>query len=83
MQRLIGLLLFIFAPLATLAQTNYPIDDDFRAACRITAPLGRGVLRIGNAFLAAMPKGMRSDKELTISKIEITSTVDSKWLGEW
>ena len=83
MQRLIGLLLFIFAPLATMAQTNYPIDDDFRAACRITAPLGRGVLGIGNAFLAAMPKGMRSDKELTINKIEITSTADGEQFGVW
>ena len=42
MQRLIGLLLLIFIPLATMAQTDYPIHDDFRAACRITAPLGRG-----------------------------------------
>ena len=61
MQRLIGLLLLIFIPLATMAQTDYPIHDDFRAACRITAPLGRGVLGIGNAFLAAMPKGMRTE----------------------
>ena len=61
MQRLIGLLLLIFIPLATMAQTDYPVHDDFRAACRITAPLGRGVLGIGNAFLAAMPKGMRTE----------------------
>ena len=44
-----------------MAQTDYPIHDDFRAACRITAPLGRGVLGIGNTFLAAMPKGMRTE----------------------
>lgn len=83
MWRLIGLLLLIFAPLTTMAQTNYPIHDDFRAACRITAPLGRGVLSIGNAFLAAMPKGMRSDSELTINKIKITSTTDSEVFGAW
>lgn len=89
MRQLIGLLLIIFAPMATMAnetisaKTKYPIHDDFRTACRITAPLGRGVLRIGNAFLAAMPKSMRPDKELTISKIEITSTVDSKQFGVW
>ena len=66
------------------AKNNYPIHEDFRAACRITAPLGRGVLGIGNAFLAAMPKGMRSsDNELKISKIKITSSIDGKEFGAW
>ncbi|MBR2032417.1 MAG: alpha/beta hydrolase [Alistipes sp.] len=83
MRRLIGLLLLIFAQLATMAQNRYPIHDDFRAACRITAPLGRGVLGIGNAFLAAMPKGMRSDNELIINKIKITSTIDGEEIGAW
>jgi len=83
MRRLISLLLLIIAPLATMAQTNYPIHDDFRAACRITAPLGRGVLGIGNACLATMPKGMNSDKELTINKIKITSTADGEKFGAW
>ena len=83
MRRLISLLLLIFAPLATMAQPNYPIHSDFRAACRITAPLGRGVLGVGNAFLAAMPKGMRSDSSLTINKIEITSTADGEEFGVW
>ena len=83
MWRLIGLILLTFAPLATMAQTDYPIHDDFRAACRITAPLGRGVLGIGNAFLAAMPKGMRSDEELTINKIKIISTADGEEFGAW
>lgn len=83
MQRLIGLLLLIFIPLATMAQTDYPIHDDFLAACRITAPLGRGVLGIGNAFLTAMPKGMRTDRELMIDKIKITSTVDGEEFGVW
>lgn len=66
-----------------MAQTDYPIHDDFRAACRITAPLGRGVLGIGNAFLAAMPKGMRSDRELMIDKIKITSTADGEEFRVW
>ena len=83
MRRLIGLLLFISIPLATMAQTDYPIHDDFRAACRITAPLGRGVLGIGNAFLAAMPKGMRSDRELMIDKIKIRSTADGEEFRVW
>lgn len=83
MRRLIGLLLLIFAPLATMAQPNYSIHSDFRAACRITAPLGRGVLGIGNAFLAAMPKGMRSNNELIINKIKITSTIDGEEIGAW
>lgn len=83
MQRLIGLLLLISIPLATMAQTDYPIDDDFRRACRITAPIGRGVLGMGNAFLAAMPKGMRSDSELEISKIDIMSTADGERFGVW
>lgn len=89
MRRLIGLLLIIFAPMATMAnetmsaKNKYPIHDDFRAACRITAPLGRGVLRIGNAFLAAIPKGMHSDKELTINKIKITSTADGEQFSAW
>ena len=81
MWRLIGLFLLIVAP--TMAQTKYPIHEDFRAACRITAPLGRGVLGIGNAFLGAMPKGMRSDKRLTINKIKIISTIDSKEFSAW
>ena len=83
MWRLIGLLILIFAPLATMAKTNYPIHEDFRAACRITAPLGRGVLRIGNAFLTAMPKGMCSDKVLIINKIKITSTADNEEFSAW
>lgn len=83
MRRLIGLLLLIVAPIATMAQTNYPIHEDFRAACRITAPLGRGVLGIGNVFLGAMPKGMCSDKELTINKIKVISTIDSKEFAAW
>ena len=83
MWRLIGLLILIFAPLATMAQTNYPIHEDFRAACRITAPLGRGVLGVGNAFLTAMPKGMRSDNVLIINKIKIASTADNEEFGAW
>lgn len=83
MRRLIGLFLLIVAPIVTMAQTNYPIHEDFRAACRITAPLGRGVLGVGNAFLGAMPKGVCSDKELTINKIKINSTIDSKAFTAW
>lgn len=83
MLRLICWFLLIFAPLATMAQSNYPIHEDFRAACRITAPLGRSVLGIGNAFLTAMPKGMRSDNGIIINKINITSTADSEEFGAW
>ena len=84
MRRLSVLILLIFASLSTtMAQNKYPIHNDFRAACRITAPLGRGVLGIGNAFLAAMPKGMRSDNELIINKIKITSTIDGEAFGAW
>ena len=83
MRRLIGLLLLIFVPLVTMAQTDYPIHDDFSRACRITAPLGRDMLGIGNAFLKAMPKGMRSDSELEINKINITSTADGEVFGAW
>ncbi|MBQ5750819.1 MAG: alpha/beta hydrolase, partial [Bacteroidaceae bacterium] len=83
MQRLICSLLLILAPLVTMARTEYPIHDDFREACRITAPLGRGMLGIGNAFLSIMPKGMQSNKELTINKIKITSTTDGKGVGIW
>lgn len=83
MWRLIGLLLLIFAPLTAMAQTDYPIHDDFRAACRITAPLGRGVLGIGNAFLAAMPKGMYSNSEVIISKIRIPPSADGETFGVW
>ncbi len=43
MLRLIWLMLFACASVVTMAQSKYPIHDDFRAACRITAPLGRGV----------------------------------------
>ena len=83
MQRLICSLLLTLVSLATMAQTQYPIHEDFRAACRITAPLGRGVLGIGNAFLSAMPKGMRSNSELSIKKMKITSTADGKEFGVW
>lgn len=89
MWRLICLLLLTLIPLATMAhdpssaKTDYPIHDDFRAACRITAPLGRGVLGMGNAFLAAMPKGMRSNKDLTINKIKLCSTADGEEFGVW
>ena len=83
MQRLICSLLLTLASLTTMAQSEYPIHEDFRSACRITAPLGRGVLGIGNAFLSVMPKGMQSNKELTINKIKITSTTDGKNLGAW
>lgn len=83
MQRLICSLLLTLASLTTMAQSEYPIHEDFRSACRITAPLGRGVLGIGNAFLSVMPKGMHSDKELTIKKIKITSTTDGKEFGAW
>lgn len=83
MQRLICSLLLTLVSLATMAQTQYPIHEDFRAACRITAPLGRGVLGIGNAFLSAMPKGMRSNSELSIKKMKITSTADGKKFGVW
>ena len=83
MQRLICSLLLTFVSLTTMAQTQYPIHEDFRAACRITAPLGRGVLGIGNAFLSAMPKGMRSNSELSIKKMKITSTADGKEFGVW
>ena len=89
MWRLICLLLLTLIPLATMAhdpssaKTDYPIHDDFRAACRITTPLGRGVLGMGNAFLAAMPKGMRSNKDLTINKIKLRSTADGEEFGVW
>lgn len=66
-----------------MAQTDYTIHEDFRAACRITAPLGRGVLGIGNAYLSAMPKGMHSNKELTISKIKVVSAIDGKEFAAW
>lgn len=66
-----------------MAQNKYPTHEDFRSACRITAPLGRGVLGIGNAFLTAMPKGMCSDSDLSINKIKITSTSDGKKFGAW
>lgn len=83
MQRLIYLLTFVVTSVATWAQTQYPIHEDFHTACRITAPLGRGVLGIGNIFLSAMPKGMHSDRNLTINKIKITSTADGKKIGAW
>lgn len=83
MWRLIYLLILVFAPLATMAKTQYPIHDDFRAACSITAPLGRGALGLGNAFLAAMPKGMHSNSELEINKTKITSTADGHEIGVW
>ena len=83
MQRLICSLLLTLASLTTIAQPKYPIHEDFHSACRITAPLGRGVLGIGNAFLSVMPKGMHSDNELTIDKIKITATSDGKEFGAW
>jgi len=75
-------LLLIFS-IEMSAQSKYAINEDFTSACRITPPLGRGVLRIGNAFLTAMPKGMRSDKQLSIRKVKITSSVDGESVRAW
>lgn len=83
MRRLICWFLLILSPLTIMARNRYPIHDNFRAACRLTAPLGRGLLGIGNAFLTLMPKGMHSDSELTISRIKIVSTVDGEDFGAW
>lgn len=75
-------LLLIFS-IEMSAQSKYAINEDFKSACRITPPLGRGALRIGNAFLTAMPKGMRSDKQLSIRKVKITSSVDGESVRAW
>lgn len=83
MQRLICLLLLSIIPVVTMAKTYYPIAEELRSACRITAPLGRGALGVGNFFLGIMPKGMRSDEELTIEKVKIASTTDGKTIGAW
>ena len=65
-----------------MAQRKYPICDDFRAACRITAPIDRGALGMGNLFLGSMPKGMCSNKELSIEQVKICSSGDKdKSLG--
>lgn len=81
--RISRLILLFHLPYAAMAQMNYPIHKDFRSACRITAPLGRSVLGIGNAFLSAMPKGMRSNKELSIKKHKIVSSVDGESFRVW
>ena len=73
MRRLIGLLLFISIPLATMAQTDYPIHDDFRAACRITAPLGRGVLGIEN----------KERENVSVISLLVIHTLDARAFEIW
>lgn len=82
MRTLLIFLLLIFS-IEMNAQSKYPIDKEFKSACRMTPPLGRGMLRFGNAFLTAMPKGMRSDKQLSIRKVNITSSVDGESVRAW
>ena len=64
--RFVFLLLLLMNISQAKAEHGYPVADDFKAACRITAPLGRGVLAMGNTLLGAVPKGMRSDNELSV-----------------
>lgn len=83
MRRLILLITLALTTYTTMAQSKYPICDDFRAACRITAPIGRGVLGMGNLFLGSMPKGMCSNKELSIERMKIRSSVDGNKIRAW
>lgn len=62
---------------------KYAIDNDFRPACRVTAPLGRGALKIGNSFLKTMSSNMRSESDLAIEEREITSTFDLTKIRVW
>lgn len=73
--------LYTFSPV--VAQEKYAISHDFASACRLTPPLNRGVLDIGNFFLGIMPKGMNSNKQLTIEKHKIISSTDGKQIGIW
>lgn len=82
MRRLVLLLLSLVA-MTAVAQSKYPINEDFKSACRMTLSLSRAVLGSGNLFLGIMPKGMRSDEVLAIEKHYITSSFDYAQIGLW
>lgn len=78
------LILLLCLPITEVhARTKYAIHNDFKAACRITAPMGRGTLGIGNLFLGAMSKGMQSGNKLKIEQHCTTSSYDNKKIRMW
>lgn len=83
MMRKVFITLALMTTLITVAQEKYDIDKELESSCRITAPLHRAILPIGNFFLDIMPKGMQSDKELCITKHKVQSTIDGKDIGVW
>lgn len=79
---LITLLLCLLAIVAN-AKSKYPIHKDFARLSVMSAPLGRGVLGVGNALLSIMPKGMRSNKQMVVERVDIPTNQGEKGVRAW
>lgn len=79
---LITLLLCLLAIVAN-AKSKYPIHKDFARLGVMSAPLGRGVLGVGNALLSIMPKGMRSNKQIGVERVEIPIAQGERGVKAW
>lgn len=82
MRMLITLLLCLLAIVAN-AKSKYPIHNDFARLSAMSAPLGRGVLGVGNAFLSIMPKGMRTNKQMRVERVTIPTKKGEKGVKAW
>ena len=82
MRMLITLLLCLLA-IAANAKSKYPLHEDFAKLSAMSAPLGRGVLGVGNTFLSIMPKGMRSNRQMSVERVEIAVAQGEKGVKAW
>lgn len=83
MKRYLYFIILLSSVVVMSAQDKYDIHKDFAKACKITPPLSRGVLGIGNFFLDVMPKGMRSTTDMQIKEIEVLSSIDNEGIRCW
>ena len=72
---LTALLAVLALSLPLQAQGKYPIHEDFRSAARLSAPMGKGVFRVGNAFLSVIPKWSGKKGGANIRKEYMEDTV--------
>jgi acetyl esterase/lipase len=79
---LITLLLCLLAIVAS-AKSKYPIHEDFAKLSAMSAPLGRCLLGVGNGLLTIMPKGMCSNKQMSIKRVEIPTSQGEKSVKAW
>ena len=83
MKRYLYFIILLSSVVGMCAQDKYDIHKDFAWACKITPPLSKGVMDIGNFFLDVMPKGMRSTAHLQIDEVEVQSSIDKHGIKCW